>query len=789
MRVDSNTILSQNNIDKYHVTNYEVDSNIVEIDANTFNGCWFLKKVTIPGSVKVIGAGAFESCIRLEDISLSEGLETLRNEVFSGCKSIKKIDLPNTIKYIGSFCFKDCSSLESIVIPESVEKLGSNLFFRCNSLTKISIPGSVKTVKSDLFLRNCPVEEITLGDGIVEIEKNAFYMCHELQNIHLPKTLITIGGYAFAGCSKLSSIVLPEGLQKISQFAFLDCDNLSKICFPSTLKEMENNVFVNCNSLKEIELPIGLKEIGEESLSQISNIEKILIKYENINQLYNFVKNNNEALYRLYISKGKKIVNFKGPKISKYESIRLALLLNAEAYDFIIDSEKNNTGKGLETIKNNKKLSTYTGDEEIDDTISNIYRLITYFPKDLKNKIEFQIKSLIGLYNESKEKYKPKLFNESSTYSLYAESPLAKRNNILDSLKSIEFDIKTAERYSNLLEQLAYYKDLISNKPSNVMENDGIVDDIKNIIKISNNYSEDYYNIISNKLTVIINRIEENIYVDLEKIFDNNVFTIPSDEDYRLNLTIDIINLRKHLTESPNIVNKYIILLLLLRNNSNIRIDENDKLCCINDTRDTINKLPEGKFRDEIYADFNNIIQEYENKLNSIIESDDFYSPQKYNEIVVSLFSKFTILSTRINEYYKSLSSFYGESIDINYARTITTSKVNSQLKKAMLIIKGFKKYDEKELENNPVEEEIIGFYMNVINNEVLLPDDKEDIKTKLLNFLEQKLLLLHQNVDGISVDELLNSIHSYISDMQKDLIKYTSEQMEYSKAFGGTKK
>ena len=138
MRVNSNTILSQYNIDKYHVTNYEVDSNIVEIDSNTFNGCGLLKKVIIPGTVKVIGAGAFESCIRLEDVYLSEGLETVRNEVFSGCKSIRKIDLPNTIKYIGSFCFKDCSSLESIVIPESVEKLGSNLFFRCFCLFKFS---------------------------------------------------------------------------------------------------------------------------------------------------------------------------------------------------------------------------------------------------------------------------------------------------------------------------------------------------------------------------------------------------------------------------------------------------------------------------------------------------------------------------------------------------------------------------------------------------------------------------------------------------------------------------
>lgn len=115
--------------------------------------------------------------------------------------------------------------------------------------------------------------------------------------------------------------------------------------------------------------------------------------------------------------------------------------------------------------------------------------------------------------------------------------------------------------------------------------------------------------------------------------------------------------------------------------------------------------------------------------------------------------------------------------------------KVNNELKKAVLIIRGSKKYDEQELENNPVEEEIIRFYMNVINNEVLLPDDKEDIKTKLLNFLEQKLLLLHQNVDGISVDVLLNSIHSYISDRQKNLIKYIPEQIEYSQAIGGQKK
>ena len=77
----------------------------------------------------------------------------------------------------------------------------------------------------------------------------------------------------------------------------------------------------------------------------------------------------------------------------------------------------------------------------------------------------------------------------------------------------------------------------------------------------------------------------------------------------------------------------------------------------------------------------------------------------------------------------------------------------------------------------------------HVTNYEVLLPDDKEDIKTKLLNFLEKKLLLLHQNVDGISVDELLNSIHSYISNMQKYLIEYIPKQIEYSQAFGGPKK
>ncbi|MCR5349590.1 MAG: leucine-rich repeat domain-containing protein [Acholeplasmatales bacterium] len=83
-----------------------VEGNITvsKIEGNSFQEMEKLKKVTIPGSVKVIGAYSFAECKLLKEVILEEGVEVIEDWAFINC-NIEKIKLPSTIKSIGTNAF------------------------------------------------------------------------------------------------------------------------------------------------------------------------------------------------------------------------------------------------------------------------------------------------------------------------------------------------------------------------------------------------------------------------------------------------------------------------------------------------------------------------------------------------------------------------------------------------------------------------------------------------------------------------------------------------------------
>ena len=76
--------------------------------------------VTIPQSVKSIGAYAFSDCAHLTEVIFEEGVEVLGSQVFEGSGSLQEINLPNTLTTIGAYAFKNCVSLQSLRIPKNV---------------------------------------------------------------------------------------------------------------------------------------------------------------------------------------------------------------------------------------------------------------------------------------------------------------------------------------------------------------------------------------------------------------------------------------------------------------------------------------------------------------------------------------------------------------------------------------------------------------------------------------------------------------------------------------------
>ena len=82
-----------------------IDGNLMsKIAPNSFTEMNKLKKVIIPGSIKVIGAYSFASCPQLKEVVLEEGVEVIEDWAFISC-NIDKIKLPKSIKSIGKNAF------------------------------------------------------------------------------------------------------------------------------------------------------------------------------------------------------------------------------------------------------------------------------------------------------------------------------------------------------------------------------------------------------------------------------------------------------------------------------------------------------------------------------------------------------------------------------------------------------------------------------------------------------------------------------------------------------------
>ncbi len=101
-----------------------IDGNVMsKIEPNSFTEMAKLKKVIIPGSIKVIGAYSFASCPLLREVIIEEGVEVIEDWAFISC-NIDKIKLPKSIKSIGKNAF--LGNLCKFDIDEEMKSKDSN---------------------------------------------------------------------------------------------------------------------------------------------------------------------------------------------------------------------------------------------------------------------------------------------------------------------------------------------------------------------------------------------------------------------------------------------------------------------------------------------------------------------------------------------------------------------------------------------------------------------------------------------------------------------------------------
>ena len=164
--------------DNNNITELEISSPCMEIQASAFDGMTALKRVILPQSVTFVASDAFRNCTALERIDLRSRAITFSDRCFSGCTSLKYInnlvvtdssvdtktanilDLSESqfkrtspqIGTLGKEAFKGCTALESVDITQ-LRVSGDTVFKGCTSLKEVTV--SSHTVMSELMFENC----------------------------------------------------------------------------------------------------------------------------------------------------------------------------------------------------------------------------------------------------------------------------------------------------------------------------------------------------------------------------------------------------------------------------------------------------------------------------------------------------------------------------------------------------------------------------------------------------------------------------------------------------------
>ncbi len=198
-----------------------------------------LVRVTLPSTLKHIGAYAFMQCSQLEEIVLPEGLES-----------------------IGESAFLDCCALRSIAFPSTLTKIGNSAFLGCESLTRVEIPITVTDLGTSLFIYCTGIQAVVLPEGMTNIPDGIFSGCTSLAEITIPQSVQRIGNGAFEKCEALTSLIIPDNVTEIGNRAFSGCLNLQSVTFSQRLQIIDSGAFSGCAKLTSIELPASLNYIG-----------------------------------------------------------------------------------------------------------------------------------------------------------------------------------------------------------------------------------------------------------------------------------------------------------------------------------------------------------------------------------------------------------------------------------------------------------------------------------------------------------------------------------------------
>ncbi|MBQ6380810.1 MAG: leucine-rich repeat domain-containing protein [Clostridia bacterium] len=210
-----------------------------------------VKELSLPGTLRGIGAYAFADSAHLKQVNISR-ITALGAAAFKGC-GLNAVELPYQLKTIPADCFAECTQLQSVCFKEvyegalgegtsyGAEHIGERAFEYCTALSRLytvlnderkqQLPTTLQSIGADAFSSCDSLQGLTFANGgkaVKSLGAGAFRFCENLQSFTLPAGISTVEKECFYSTG-LKSIVLPVTITAVRENAFAFCDGLTKI--------------------------------------------------------------------------------------------------------------------------------------------------------------------------------------------------------------------------------------------------------------------------------------------------------------------------------------------------------------------------------------------------------------------------------------------------------------------------------------------------------------------------------------------------------------------------------
>ena len=165
------------------LTTINIPNGVDKIDENAFKDCTSLSGITIPGSVKSIEYQAFYNC-GAKSVVLQEGVQKIAQNAFQNCE-METLSLPNSLTSLGDgySTFESCNKLKELTIPDGITSVPQYCFRYCSSLEKVNLGKNMESLGYGSFYGCSKMKSIVIPITLTWVSYSADSSCNSLKDI------------------------------------------------------------------------------------------------------------------------------------------------------------------------------------------------------------------------------------------------------------------------------------------------------------------------------------------------------------------------------------------------------------------------------------------------------------------------------------------------------------------------------------------------------------------------------------------------------------------------------